>query len=307
MWGGPTLYIKRDDLTGCGVSGNKVRKLEFSVAEALNQGADTLITCGGIQSNHARATAVVAARMGLKPFLVLRGPVDSEVDGNLLLDRLVDAEIEFITKEAYAEVDDLMEKVAARLRERGQRPYIIPEGASNEVGYFGYIRAAEEIAKQTDRMHLNLDAVIVATGSGGTLGGLILGQRFLGLSALPIGINVCDTAETFQDRILPVLQSMNDQFDWQMQFSAEEIQLIDGYVGEGYALSRPEELELIREVARTEGIFLDPVYTGKTMFGIRDQIQKGRFKKGENVLFIHTGGIYGIFPQRQLFTEIWQE
>ena len=304
-WGGPDIYIKRDDLTGCGVSGNKVRKLEFSVAEALKQGADTLITCGGIQSNHARATAVVAARSGMQSYLILRGPAESEVDGNLLLDRLVDAEIEFITKEAYAEVDALMERVADRLRDQGRKPYVIPEGASNEVGYFGYIRAAEEIAKQSAQMKLNLDAIIVATGSGGTLGGLILGQRFFGLQAAPIGINVCDTAETFQDRILAVLQRMDKQFGWEMELSTDRIQLIDGYVGEGYALSRPEELELIREVARTEGVFLDPVYTGKTMFGLKDQIQKGRFKKGQNILFIHTGGIYGIFPQRELFSEVW--
>ena len=302
-WGGPDIYIKRDDLTGCGVSGNKVRKLEFSVAEAKKEGADTLITCGGIQSNHARATAVVAAQTGLRSFLVMRGPADTEIDGNLLLDRLVGAEIEFITKEAYEGVDELMERVAERLRKRGQKPYIIPEGASNEIGYFGYIRAAEEIAAQTEKMGLGMDAVIVATGSGGTLGGLLLGQRFFDLKADPIGINVCDTAEDFQERILGVVESMIEQYGWDLEVNTEGIRLIDGYVGEGYALSRVEELELIRDVARYEGIFLDPVYTGKAMFGIRDQIRKGRFTKGQNVLFIHTGGIYGLFPKRGMFSE----
>ena len=304
-WGGPEIYIKRDDLTGSAISGNKVRKLEFSVAEALNRGADTLITCGGIQSNHARATALAAVKMGMRSFLVLRGEETSEYEGNIFLDKLFGAEFQFITPEAYEDVDNLMVEVAELLRKKGRKPYIIPEGASNEIGYFGYIRTAEEISDQLEKMGLEVDFIVTAVGSGGTLGGLILGKRFFGLSGQPIGINVCDTADYFQDRISGVITRMISKYGWDLEVSEDEIILIDGYVGEGYALSRPEELKFITEVARMEGIVLDPVYTGKTMFGLREQIRQGRFKKGESVLFIHTGGLFGMFPQRMAFQEVW--
>ena len=306
-WGGPEIYAKRDDLTGCALSGNKIRKLEFSVAEAIDLGSDILITCGGIQSNHARATAVTATRVGMESFLVLRGDPPSEFEGNLFLNRLVDAQFQFITKEAYEDVDTIMAEVAEALRKQGKRPYIIPEGASNEIGYFGYIRAAEEISQQLKMMNLKIDTIVLPTGSGGTLGGLLLGQRLFELKAQPRGINVCDTAPYFQDRIHDVILKMISKYGWDLTISKEEITLIDGYVGEGYALSRPEELELIAEVARTEGLILDPVYSGKTMFGLRDQIRRGQFKKGEKILFLHTGGIFGLFISNKLFDVIWKE
>ena len=305
-WGGPEIHIKRDDLTGCALSGNKIRKLEFSVAEAIRQGADTLITCGGVQSNHARATAYAAAKVGMNSLLVLRGNPNSASEGNLFLNRLVGSEFQFITEEAYENVDEIMADTARRLQKEGRKAYIIPEGASNEIGYFGYIQAAEEISNQLNGMGLDIDYIITATGSGGTLGGLLLGQRFFNLKSQPIGINVCNTSDYFQDRIHDVLEKMISTYQWDVDISKEEITLIDGYVGEGYALSRPEELELITQVARMEGIVLDPVYTGKTLFGFRDQIRKGRFKKGERVLFIHTGGIYGIFPKYKIFEEVWK-
>ena len=306
-WGGPDIYAKRDDLTGCGLSGNKIRKLEFSVAEALDRKADILITCGGIQSNHARATAVTAARVGMESFLILRGDPPSEFEGNLFLNRLVGAQFQFITKEDYEDVNTIMAQVAEDLRRKGKRPYIIPEGASNEIGYFGYIRAAEEISQQLKNLELNIDTIVLPTGSGGTLGGLLLGQRFFELKAQPRGINICDTAPYFQDRIHDVLLKMISSYSWNLTISREEITLIDGYVGEGYALSRPEELELIQEVAQTEGLILDPVYSGKAMFGLRDQIRQGRFKKGENILFLHTGGIFGLFVRDNMFQQGWDQ
>lgn len=306
LFRGPEIYIKRDDLTGCALSGNKVRKLEFSVAEAIGLGADTLITCGGIQSNHARATAMAAAKMGMHSFLVLRGEGNAESEGNFFLDKLAGAEFQFITKEAYEKVDDIMAEVAETLHKKGRRPYIIPEGASNEIGYFGYIRAAEEISGQVEEIGVDFDYIVTATGSGGTLGGLILGKRFFGLKAQVIGFNVCDTADFFQDRIHAVITGMISKYGWDLDISRYEISLIDGYVGEGYALSRPEELELLTEVTRTEGIVLDPVYTGKTMFGLRDQIRQGRFRRGEKVLFLHTGGIFGLFPGREALENVWR-
>lgn len=303
-WDGPEIYMKRDDLTGCLLSGNKVRKLEFSVAEASSQGADTLITCGGIQSNHARATAVVAARLGLKSLLVLRGQERGAPDGNLFLDRLVGATFRFITQEDYKQVDAIMAEAAGEVKERGGTPYIIPEGASNEIGYFGYIRAAQEINEQMREQGLHFDYMVTATGSGGTLGGLVLGREIFHLAPEPLGINVCDTAAFFKNKIHSVFSKMRSRFGWDLTVAKEEIRLIDGYVGRGYALSRPEELELIREVAALEGIVLDPVYTGKAMFGLKDQIRKGFFKPKDKVLFLHTGGIFGLFPVREALATV---
>ncbi len=302
-WSGPEIYVKRDDLTGCAVSGNKIRKLAFSVAEALDQGADTLITCGGIQSNHARATAVVAAKTGMACRLILWGKRPNVYQGNLLLDRLVGAEIQYLPQDSFSDMESILDDTARQLREKGKRPYIIPEGASNEIGYFGYIQAAEEIQHQLETMNLKMDAVITATGSGGTLGGLVLGQVFFGLKAEPIGINVNHTASYFQDRISGIIERMIQKYSWELELPKPFIRLVDGYVGKGYAVSRPEELSLIAEVARLEGLILDPVYTGKAMFGLRDQIEKGRFTKGQKVLFLHTGGIFGVFPKSQKFEE----
>lgn len=304
-WKGPDIYVKRDDLTGCVVSGNKIRKLAFTVAEAVDQGADTLITCGGIQSNHARATAVVAAKMGMACHLVLWGEFPEERTGNLLLDQLVGAEIQFVSQDSAGQMNAILNDTAQQLRQKGKNPYIIPEGASNEIGYFGYIQAAEEIKHQIETLRLSFDAVITAVGSGGTLGGLILGNVFFGLNIEPIGINVNHTAHYFQDRILGVVNQMSKKYHWKLKLSRESIRLIDGYVGKGYAITRPEELSLISEVARLEGLILDPVYTGKAMFGFRDQIRKGRFHKGQKILFLHTGGIFGVFPKNQEFQTIF--
>ena len=293
---GPEIYFKRDDLTGIGLSGNKVRKLEYLLADAREQGADTVITCGGIQSNHARAVAVAAAQSGQRAVLVLRGERADPYDGNVLLDRLVDAEIRLVTAEQYRRrIGPIMEQVAEELRRAGRRPYIIPEGGSNPVGVWGYIRASGEIRDQLGEMGLEVDVVVTAVGSGGTQAGLIIGRKLDGPPAEVIGINVCDTAGHFRDLISRLVNETIERYRLPVQVASREIDLIDGYVGRGYALSRPEELALIRTVAREEGLFLDPVYTGKAFFGLADQIRQGRFKKGQRILFMHTGGIYGLF------------
>ncbi len=301
LLGGPEIYVKRDDLTGSGLSGNKVRKLEYLLAEAWEQEADVLITCGGIQSNHARATAIAAVQNGMGAVLVLRGQSEEPYDGNVLLDRLVDAEIRLVTAEQYAErIDEIMEQAAAELRQKGRRPYVIPEGGSNALGVWGYIRAAGEIKGQLEELRLEPDVIVTAVGSGGTHAGLSIGRKLVDLPARIVGFNVCDTAEHFQDLIGRLAAETIERYGLPVRLAAGEIELIDGYVGRGYALSRPEELKLIRTVARAEGIFLDPVYTGKAFLGLADQIQKGRFKKGERILFLHTGGIYGLFtPEKR--------
>ena len=226
-------------------------------------------------------------------------------EGNLFLDRLVGAEIRFITPEDYSNVNAIMEEIAEELQADGRKPYVIPEGASNPVGTFGYTRAAQEIGEQMGQHGGPFDVVITATGSGGTLGGLLMGKKVFDLSFQPMGINVCDSAEYFQDRIQNMLDEMIDAYDLNVEIEREEIVLIDGYVGEGYAISRPEELTFMSDVARMEGIVLDPVYTGKAMFGLRDQIRQGRFSRGQRILFIHTGGIYGLFPKQSDFDAVW--
>jgi D-cysteine desulfhydrase len=292
--GGPEVWVKRDDLTESAASGNKIRKLEFAMAEAQEQGADTLITCGWSHSNHARATAIVAAKLGLKSVLLLRGPKPDRCQGNLFLDRLVGAEIQFLTPEEYDRRDELMDQIAQKLKDGGNIAYPIPSGATNEIGIWGYIKAAEEIKEQLDGMDLEIDALIVPVGTGGTLAGLLIGRALCGLETAVYGVNVDADAEYFRKSIRELIHRWQSRYGIDITIPEEDINLIDGYVGRGYGLSQPEERRTITRVAELEGIILDPVYTGKAMHGLLGEIKRGRFRKGQRVLFIHTGGIFGL-------------
>lgn len=302
LMGGPDIYIKRDDYTGTEISGNKVRKLEFSIKEALDMGCDFLITCGGIQSNHARATVAAAVKMGMKAGLVLRGKEDAEIDGNLFINKLLGADIRFVTPEDYKNRRiEIMEELKKEMELKGFKPYIIPEGASNGIGSFGYLNAMEEILAQEKELGIKFDGIFIAIGSGGTQAGLLLGNKILCSTSQIYGINVCDDEDYFKDRIHEILIESNKYLDAGIQFHKSEINIIDGYVGRGYALSTSAELNFISEFAKLEGIILDPVYTGKGMYGLTEEIKKGRFKDFRNILFIHTGGLFGVFPQKDLF------
>jgi len=298
---GPQIYIKRDDLTGVGMTGNKVRKLEFLLAEALQNKCDYVITCGGSQSNHARATAVAAAKVGLKSLLVLRSSMSAPLEGNLFIGRLVGAEFEYITPEEYMRVDDVMLGIAEKLKAKGHKPYIIPEGGSNAVGSLGYLKATEELAHQIKSLKLRIDHIVVPVGSGGTYAGLLLGKFLYDLPAQIHGINICDDESYFVKKISSLLKDMQKRYKLALKIEQKDISIIDGYVGKGYGLSSQEEIDTIKKVARAEGVILDPVYTGKAMLGLSDQIRQGRFKANENILFIHTGGIFGLFPKKTLF------
>lgn len=301
--GGPNLYIKRDDQTGTEISGNKIRKLEFSLKEAIDRDCDTLITCGGVQSNHCRATAAIAAKLGLKSVLVLRGTGEEAIDGNLFLDKLFGADIHFITPEEYRnDRTKIMLRTKEQLEAQGMKPYVIPEGASNGIGSFGYFAAMDEIRIQEKEMGIFFDGIVIAVGSGGTYAGLALANKVLERAGRIYGVNVCDDADYFKIRILEVLEESKRYMNSDMVFSKEDIHIIDGYVGRGYAISRPEELDFIYELARLEGVILDPTYTGKAMYGLVEEIKKGKFKECKNLLFIHTGGVFGLFPQKDLFT-----
>jgi D-cysteine desulfhydrase len=302
LMGGPDIYIKRDDYTGTELSGNKIRKLEFAIKDALDMGCDYLITCGGIQSNHARATVAAAVKLGMKAGLVLRGEEDTAVDGNLFINKLLGADIKFITPLDYKNRRiEIMEDFKKEMELKGFKPYIIPEGASNGIGSFGYFNAMQEIMSQETDMGIHFDGIFIAVGSGGTHAGLLLGSKILGSESQIYGINVCDNEEHFRNRIHEILLESNTYLDIDTPFDKSEINIIDGYVGLGYALSSPIELKFISEFAKLEGIILDPVYTGKGMYGLTQEIKSGRLSHLKNILFIHTGGLLGLFPQKNLF------
>lgn len=301
---GVSVYIKRDDLTGMEFSGNKIRKLEYSVGEAINMGADTLITCGGLQSNHCRATAAVAVKLGLNCCLVLRnGEPEPPADGNYFIDKILGADVRIIDAESYrSRCGEIMEKIAEEYNDAGHRAYIIPEGASNGIGTFGYLTCMQEIMEQEKLLGVTFDTIIDAVGSGGTFAGLCLANRLYGLNKRIAGVNVCDDAAFFQKRVSEIVEEAGHYLDEPVEIRPEEVEILDGYVGRGYALSRKEELDFIRDFARKEGVILDPVYTGKCLYGFTKEFEKGRFSDSKNILFIHTGGLFGLFPARDQFT-----
>ncbi len=293
---GVELWIKRDDLTGLELTGNKVRKLEFLLEDARAAGADHLITCGGEQSNHARATAFAAARAGLGCTLLLRTRDPAQpppLGGNILLDRLVGADIVWISYEEYRRRGELMAREADRLRDRGRTPYVIPEGGSNAVGAWGYVRCAAELAADLAALPPMPTTVIHACGSGGTSAGLVLGARIVGLDARLACVNVCDDAAYFTRIIDSICADFTERYGRGAGASAADIDIVNGYVGRGYGKSRPEELALLVAVARREGLVLDPTYTGKAFFGLTRELAEHRERFAQRVVFIHTGGAFG--------------
>jgi len=302
---GVNWWIKRDDLTANAASGNKIRKLEYVAHAALARDADVLITCGGLQSNHARTTALVAAQLGLKSHLVLRGEMPAQWNGNFLLDKIAGATISFITPEEYAAANwQIMHTVAESYAAKGIKAIVIPEGASDALGTFGYAKAVEEIIQQSQAMGVSFDAVFCATGSGGTQAGLILGKALYGWNATVYGINICDDEAYFQQKIRTILDGVRADYLPEFAAARQDIRLLDGHIGDGYAKTRPEELATLIAFARLEGIILDPVYSGKALHGLMKEFNKGRFAGLANILFLHTGGLFGLFPFEAQFQTV---
>jgi len=299
---GVELWMKRDDLTGAELSGNKVRKLEFLFADARAQGADTVVTCGGEQSNHCRATALAATRLGLGSVLLLRTADPAHppaTSGNILLDRLAGAEIIWITPDDYRRRAEIFERECERLRAAGRRPYVIPEGGSNAVGSWGYVGCAEELAADLAALPPRPTTVVHACGSGGTAAGMILGKRLAGLDRLGVKVacvNVCDDRDYFAGVIDRICREFAERYQLCQGAGADDIEIVDGYVGLGYARSRPEELACMRDLARREAIVVDPVYTGKAFYAVTRELARDRSRFGERIVFLHTGGIFGLFP-----------
>ena len=297
-WGcGHRLWVKRDDLTGCTLSGNKVRKLEFITAHALDNGYDTLITCGGLQSNHCRATAFAGAQLGLPVHLLLRGDEPSEREGNLLLDHLAGATVNCYPKRQYAaDLDALFEQWQQHYAGLGRKALAIPTGGSDGIGAWGYIAACEELAADLNAAEIERAHIVTASGSGGTQAGLTLGTALHQLPATVWGINVCDDEQYFLDKVAA------DAADWRQRYpdvpaAQLDVHVIDGYVGQGYGIAGKEVFGLIAELAALEGLVLDPVYTGKAFNGMLTEIAEGRFQGCRDIVFMHTGGIFGVFPQ----------
>ena len=299
--GGPRLLIKRDDLTGLGLGGNKVRKLEYLVADARDQGATTLITAGAPQSNHARQTAAAAARCGLKCVLVLGPTAPLEVNGNLLLDRLFGARVRWA---GARDRSALMDEVAAEERAAGRTPYIIPYGGSNAIGAAGYVEAMGELARQVQERGWRIDHIVFASSSGGTQAGMVVGAQAAGLSARILGISVDKDAPTLRRTVfdLALLTAAHHGVD--LQLTMDDIHVNADYTGAGYGIMGAPEREAIRLVAATEGLVLDPVYTGRAMAGLIDLIRRGAFTRDETVLFWHTGGAPALFAYAPEFASL---
>ncbi len=296
---GISLWTKRDDMTGSVLSGNKVRKLEFAIADALAAGADTLITCGGTQSNHCRATAIAGAQLGLRVHLVLAGETLDGPDGNLLLDRLAGAAITLVSPEHFGVgLNTIIEEVAAKERAAGRKPSVIPLGASFEPGLWGYIGCVEELKADCRAAGIAPDVIVFATGSGGTQAGLILGNAIHDLGTRVMGYSVSSPADDLAARVREQMRAWKTRYRATIDVEALPVEIDDRYVGPGYGRAEAPVFETIRHAGRLDGFILDPTYTGKAMHGMLAELAGGRLKGAKTVVFIHTGGVFGIFPQR---------
>jgi len=302
--GGPRIWVKRDDCTGLAGGGNKTRKLEFLLGDALNRGDDTVLTAGAMQSNHARQTAAACARLGLRCELFLKEAQPSRGEcyrhsGNVLLDRILGAKVHILPGEASAET--AMEERAEALRKEGWRPYTIPVGGSNAVGALGYVECAREVSAQADGMGLEIDAVVHASASHGTQAGLAVGLTIAGAEARLLGVSVSGSAQRARTNVERLAAATCEHLGSPVRFA--QIEVDDRFAGEGYGIPTPEGLAAIRLLARLEGLLLDPVYTGKAMAGMMKLVRDGRFGSDEDVVFLHTGGWPALFAYQEELAE----
>lgn len=304
---GPTIYIKRDDATGLATGGNKTRKLEFLLAEALQQEADIILTQGATQSNHVRQTIAAAAKLGLKTKVLLEKRVEDygepyQRSGNILLDDLLGGEI-VDHLPAGTDMQLALETLADELRREGRRPYVIPGGGSNVTGALGYVACAEELLFQSSQQRLRIDHIVHASGSSGTQAGLVAGLTAVRSGIPLLGISVRAPKEKQEENVYRLAQQIWQRLGIEEELPRAAVQANSDYVGEGYGIPNEGTREALQLLARLEGILLDPVYSGKGMAGLIDLIRKGHFKKGEQVVFIHTGGSAGLFGYREFFEQ----
>jgi len=288
--GGPNLLVKRDDLTGLAFGGNKIRKLEFLLADAQSHGAHTIITAGAVQSNHCRQTAAACAHLNFECILVLSGEKPASVTGNLLLDQLFNAKLVWTS---LPERDEILQLTFQKAWELGQRPYLIPYGGSNTIGATAYAFAMKELLDQ----NYQPDWIIFASSSAGTQAGLVTGARLFGFKGKVLGISVDETDAELKARVASLASTTADALGEKVDFLPQDIMVSADYLGGGYGVMGTPEIEAIRLFARLEGLLLDPVYTGRAAAGLIDLIRKGYFKKEETILFWHTGGTPALFSE----------
>lgn len=296
--GGPSIYVKRDDCTGLASGGNKTRKLEFLMADALAQNADTIITQGAVQSNHARQTAAAAARLGLDCELLfenrIREPNHIYLNsGNVFLDRLFGAGIHH--HPGGTDMNAAMEELAADLREQGRKPYVIPGGGSNRIGALGYVDCAMELLQQANQQQLKVDCVLHATGSAGTQAGLVAGLRATHANIPVLGIGVNAAREAQEEKVYQLAVETAEHIGAGGCVRREDVVANCDYIGPGYGIPTPGMRAALLLLARLEGLLFDPVYSGKGLAGMIDLVEKGEFRAGQNIVFIHTGGSAGLF------------
>lgn len=304
LLGGPRLWVKRDDCTGLSTGGNKTRKLEFLMADALEKGADTIITQGATQSNHARQTVAAACKLGLGCHILLEDRTGSHdpaynYNGNVFLDQLHGANVE--KRPGGADMAAEMETLAERLKGEGKTPYIIPGGGSNEIGALGYVNAALELLAQANDTGLQIDHLVHATGSAGTQAGLVTGLAACNSGIPVLGVGVRAPRDKQETNVFALAQKTEAKLGLSGVVSREQVVANCDYVGEGYGIPTESMVEAVTLLARHEGILLDPVYSGKGMAGLIDLIRKGQFKEGENVVFLHTGGSVALFGYPDAF------
>jgi len=304
MLGGPRLWVKRDDCTGLSSGGNKTRKLEFLMADALAKGADVIITQGATQSNHARQTAAAAARLGIRCEILLEdrtGYVDPQyaLNGNVLLDRLHGANVS--RRDGGSDMADEMEKLAQQHRAQGRTPYVIPGGGSNAIGALGYVNCARELVEQSAEQGITIDALVHATGSSGTQAGLVAGLAAIESDIQLLGIGVRAPRPRQEAMVYELAQATASHLDMGFTIARDSVVANCDYVGPGYGLPTPGMINAVKTLARTEGLLFDPVYSGKGLDGLIDLIRRGSFEGVKNLVFLHTGGSAALFGYPETF------
>lgn len=294
---GKNFLIKRDDLTGMELSGNKVRKLEYLIYQAKKEKAEYIFTCGGEQSNHSRATALAAVQAGMKPKLFLWGKESNKPEGNLFIDKFIGAETTYLSKVDYDRVNEIMFEERQKYVKQGKQVYVIPEGGSSTLGIWGYINFIYELKNQVD--FSKVKGILSASGSGGTSAGLLVGASLLNLNIKVYAINVLYSSEVIKKKILNLARGCILDYKLDCKLKEDNLVILDGYSSEGYKKITFDKLSLIKKFARETGIILDPAYTGKAFKAYYDNfIIKG---KGKQVIFIHTGGLFGVFAKKELY------
>lgn len=318
---GINLYIKRDDMTGFALGGNKLRKLDYLLKDALDKDCNVLLTYGGPQTNHGRLTAAVAAKFGLKCGIIMDGPAPKKASGNLILDKMMGADLFFMddtsfkneSKEVYTDkykklLDNTTNEVIKMYEDQGNKVYLIPVGGSSPVGAAGYVMAAKEIKDQLKDMDIKMDYVFSGFGSTGTYGGLYLGAKYFDAGFTPIGVSVSHKNDSEMQEKIEYIKETNDFLELGVDVTMDDMWIETGYVGISYNVPDPVTRRYVYDMAKEEAIILDPCYTGKTFRGIIEMIESGKISKDKNIMLLHTGGAPGIFSEghsEAMQEELW--